>query len=251
MAALRLGLFGGFCLSNVATESVPVATKKARALLAFLALHPGQPQVRPRLAGLLWGDSGELQASVSLRQTLSLLRRALDTPDARALVTAGDTVVLAGASIAVDVAEFHQLITAGSHEDLEQAAALYQGDLLDGFSVHAPEFEDWLAVERQRRREQMLNVLMNLLKHRGKRRERAPVGAPPRLQQQPLVCSSRRCASHHRDRHRRHATGRTAGIAAGSCKRPRNRWNWMEVEFPRFSGMCFEIYICSGNHSTA
>ena len=112
--ALRLGLFGGFCLSNVATEPVPVATKKARALLAFLALHPGEPQARPRLTGLLWGDSGEPQARVSLRQTLSMLRRALD---ARALVIAGDTVALGGASIAVDVAEFHRLITAGSHED--------------------------------------------------------------------------------------------------------------------------------------
>jgi hypothetical protein len=48
----------------------------------------------------------------------------------------------------------------------------------------------------------------------GKGCRHAPVGATPWLQQQPVVRRGRRCASHHRDRHRRPETGGPAGISA-------------------------------------
>ncbi len=51
--------------------------RKAQALLAYLALRPGQPHPRSKLAALLWGDAGEDEARNSLRQTLFGLRRAV------------------------------------------------------------------------------------------------------------------------------------------------------------------------------
>jgi hypothetical protein len=54
-----------------------ITSKKARALLAYLALRPGQRHSRDHVAGLLWGDVDEAQARQSLRQTLLSLRRAL------------------------------------------------------------------------------------------------------------------------------------------------------------------------------
>ena len=46
-------------------------TKRAKALLAYLALHPEKPQARSKLAALLWEDSSDDKALESLRQALA------------------------------------------------------------------------------------------------------------------------------------------------------------------------------------
>ena len=51
----------------------------------------------------------------------------------------------------------------GTPEALEQAAALYRGDLLDGIGMRDPAFEDWLLVERQRLRQLAEEALTRLL----------------------------------------------------------------------------------------
>ena len=56
-------------------EAVPGISRKARALMAYLALQTGHSQSREKLAGLLWGGNGEPQARMNLRQTLSAIRR--------------------------------------------------------------------------------------------------------------------------------------------------------------------------------
>jgi len=65
MAKVNLALLGGFRLQTDSGEPVPLSTKKAGALLAYLALHSGQAQPRPKLAALLWGDRNSA-AQVSL-----------------------------------------------------------------------------------------------------------------------------------------------------------------------------------------
>jgi DNA-binding SARP family transcriptional activator len=50
-------------------------TKRAKALLAYLPLHPEKPQARLKLAALLWEDSSDDKALESLRQALSALRK--------------------------------------------------------------------------------------------------------------------------------------------------------------------------------
>src|SRR6516164_5481841 len=77
MVKVNFALLGGLRLQTDPGEPVPLSTKKAGALLAYLALHPGQAQARPKLATLLWGDHSEVQARDSLRNALSLLRKAL------------------------------------------------------------------------------------------------------------------------------------------------------------------------------
>ena len=62
MGKVNLVLLGGLRLQADSGEPVPLSTKKAGALLAYLALHPGQAQARAKLATLLWGDRGEGQA---------------------------------------------------------------------------------------------------------------------------------------------------------------------------------------------
>ena len=92
MAKVNLALFGGFRLQTDPGEPVLLSTKKAGALLAYLALHQGRAQARAKLAALLWGDHSEVQARDSLRQALSLLRKALSHVDPGALIAHEDTI---------------------------------------------------------------------------------------------------------------------------------------------------------------
>src|SRR5262249_34075438 len=55
-------------------------------------------------------------------------------------------------AVRTDVAAFERLLRAGTPESIEQAVALYRGDLLDGIVIRDAAFEDWLLVERQRLR---------------------------------------------------------------------------------------------------
>src|SRR5215470_58019 len=136
---------------SAAGAVVPIPARKVRALLAFLAIHPTRAYPRDRLAALLWPDVGEAQARQSLRQALAGLRRALT--GARVLVIDADTVAVDPLRLDVDVTRFERLLTAGSQPKLEQALALYEGDLLAGFGARSHAFEDWLFTERERFRE--------------------------------------------------------------------------------------------------
>jgi DNA-binding SARP family transcriptional activator len=75
MAALNLFLLGGFELCSSAGTPVTVAAKRAKALLAYLAVSAGRAHPRDKLAGLLWEEREEAQARHNLRQVLASLRR--------------------------------------------------------------------------------------------------------------------------------------------------------------------------------
>jgi DNA-binding SARP family transcriptional activator len=69
---LHLQLCGGLSLWNGERQRMPLP-RKAAALLAYLIVEPG-PHTRTHLATLLWADSDETHAAMSLRQALSKLR---------------------------------------------------------------------------------------------------------------------------------------------------------------------------------
>lgn len=165
MAKANLALLGSFRLQTDTGEPIPLATKKTTALLAYLALHPDDPQARPKLAALLWGDHDEAQARDSLRQALSLLRKALSHIYPTALVAQEDTIRLEPAALEIDARVFEELIAEPGVANLERAIGLYRGEFLDGFQVSAPEFESWAAAERQRFRELALEGMAKLLDH--------------------------------------------------------------------------------------
>jgi DNA-binding SARP family transcriptional activator len=106
-------------------------TRKATALLAQLALDP-RPHQRDALQLEYWPDRPPAQARVSLRQTLSMIRRVL--PDPRLLISDEREVELQG--VQTDVAEFQRLSqkAVGAPESdraavLEQALAMYSKPL--------------------------------------------------------------------------------------------------------------------------
>jgi TolB-like protein len=128
---LRLGLFGGFRAAGADGSELAIKSRKAKGLLAYLALSPGRSRSREELMALLWSDRGEAQARASLRQALTGLRKDLGE-DAAALIVTNDAVALDPDKVAL--------------EDAESG-----GELLAGLHIHDPAFDDWLRDERLRR----------------------------------------------------------------------------------------------------
>lgn len=144
--ACRLVLLGGFSLQMGDGAELALPTRKDRLLLAYLALSAGRPQSRERLAGLLWGDRGDIQARDSLRQSLAALRQAFRPAGLDPLQTDRESVVFEPPGIEIDAVEFAAL-AAGAPD---RATVLYRGELLDGVDGTTPEFEAWLRPERER-----------------------------------------------------------------------------------------------------
>src|SRR5262245_17871641 len=165
MARLTLTLLGGFRAHLDPGAPLALPTRKAQALLAYLAMTPGHAQPRDKLATLLWGSTVESTARTSLRQTLYALRRGLRGADGEPLHADANTVSLDPGAVTVDVGEFEQRVTEGTPSALADAAALYQGELLEGLTVQESSFEDWLLGERERLHEMALTALGRLLGH--------------------------------------------------------------------------------------
>lgn len=168
MARLSIGLLGGFQAHLESGEVLTFQTKKVQALLAYLALPLGQVHPRDKLAALLWGEMRDEQARANLRHALFDLRRNLGAAAPSALLATGDTVALDPAAVDLDVATFARLVGEGTPAAIEQATALYQGDLLAGLIVKEEAFETWLTDERERLREVAMEALAKLLSHQGK-----------------------------------------------------------------------------------
>src|SRR5262249_52926861 len=122
---------------------------------------------REKLAGLLWGAMRDEQARRSLRQALYDLRKNLGDATG-ALRTEGETVSLDPSAVELDVTTFTRLAGQEAPEALEEAALLYRGDFLEGFSVDEEPFETWVMEERERVRELAMEVLAKGLAHQRK-----------------------------------------------------------------------------------
>lgn len=172
MPRLILTFLGGFRARLDSSSPVALPTRKAQALLAYLAVPPGVAHPRDKLASLLWGNAVETTARTSLRQTLYALRKSLAAVDPLPLRVERDAVSLDPDAVTVDVHDFERRAADTTSGALVEAAALYQGSFLDGLAVQEAPFEDWLLGHRDRLRETAVKCLAALLTRQ--RAERAP-----------------------------------------------------------------------------
>lgn len=141
-----------------------LAQPKRLALLTYLCVaSPRGMHRRDVLLALFWPNSDREHARTSLRNGLHVLRRSLGE---RAVLTRGDDGVgIAPEAVWCDAVAFEEAIAA---ERLEDALALYRGDLLTGFFVQeAPEFERWLERERARLHQLAAEAASKLAERRG------------------------------------------------------------------------------------
>jgi DNA-binding SARP family transcriptional activator len=162
MTGLTLQVLGAFRVHDPSGAEIRIASRKGRALLAYLALRPGESHSRERLATLLWEDADEELARTSLRQALAAVRKALPETAQRALRADTESVGIDPALIESDLLTLRRGLAAGTRTSLQQAVAQYRGDLLDGFDARSTAFEEWLIAERATLRKQMSETLQKL-----------------------------------------------------------------------------------------
>lgn len=149
---LKINVLGRFRAQWDDGEGVDISSRKALALLTYLAVEPG-PRPREVLANLLWGDTGDDRARHNLRQALSKIRHCCDS----LIVASGDDLTLHSGCIA-DVARFEALAGSDDPDELRECLDLYRGELLEGLNPREPEYAEWLMMARTRLRDMACRV---------------------------------------------------------------------------------------------
>jgi TolB-like protein/DNA-binding SARP family transcriptional activator/Tfp pilus assembly protein PilF len=148
-AGMRIRLLGPVAIA-IDGRPVVIASKKARALLGYLALRQGTQVSRGVVTGLLWGERSESQARASLRQTLSELRRALPGPARQSIIANKETISWVPGSAWIDAKVLESAAASEDNDALRDAAELIGGELMEGLSIDETGFEQWLTTERER-----------------------------------------------------------------------------------------------------
>jgi predicted ATPase/DNA-binding SARP family transcriptional activator len=117
---MQVRLFGELEAEHAGVP-VPVRGTKQRALLALLALRPGQPVSADKLIDVLWGDGQAAHPANALQAQIGQLRRTLG---ATAILTTEAGYALDAGPEDVDVVRFEQLAAKGRHLFEEGQTAL-------------------------------------------------------------------------------------------------------------------------------
>lgn len=163
---LFVRLLGTMAVYRDGTELVLPASRKARALIAYLALAT-HGSSRTRLCELL-GDAVPDDPRGELRWCLSKARSVVDDPGRKRVVTAHDNVRLDLDDGFVDVLEVERATRAGIDSldaaQLRACASLFAGDFLDRLEIErSAAWTGWLMAERRRLRGVHLAVLEHLV----------------------------------------------------------------------------------------
>lgn len=142
---LRLRLMGHMAIDDsLGRVSLP-RTRKARAILAILAMASPRPVLRLNLTALLWSQRQNEQARASLRQALHELQDVLGPAWGHLLHAERHHLSLHGGGLSVDVLGLTAGMGGGG-DTIRQ----FQNPLLEDLSGLDPAFDHWLTEERGR-----------------------------------------------------------------------------------------------------
>jgi predicted ATPase/DNA-binding SARP family transcriptional activator len=171
MSRLRMSFLGSPEI-HAGEQRVIFPTRKSTALLAYLSLT-GKSCPRDVLATFLWPDLDQTRAHASLRNALWSIGNA---GQKECLEIHPDSIGLR-AGYALDVDAFHEKmaqVRAHGHKAgdpcrecaawLAEAAAIYRGDFLAGFTLRdSAGFDDWQLFQSESLRQELASVLEQLV----------------------------------------------------------------------------------------
>jgi DNA-binding SARP family transcriptional activator/TolB-like protein len=169
---LHVRLLGPLAILRSGGALAQPASRKLRALIAYLALAP-HALARSHLCELLWDIPNDPRGE--LRWCLSKARSLLDEPGRRRIETAHDRVKLDLGDCYVDAIDIGNAMQQGVDslptDRLRTLATLFVGDFLDGLELdRSPLFMNWLTAQRRRFRSCHAAVLEHLV-------ARLPIGS--------------------------------------------------------------------------
>ncbi|MBC7707179.1 MAG: transcriptional regulator [Rhodoferax sp.] len=167
--ALGIRMLGPLTISCGGRALPLPASRKARALVAFLALDP-RPMPRTQLCELLWDLPNDPRGE--LRWCLSKIRIVLDSGDRKRVETIDDTIRLDLSDCFVDAIEIERACrqqeknggSAPGADRLRALVAMCAGDFLQGLEVaRSPQFSGWLLAQRRHLRARHVALLEQLV----------------------------------------------------------------------------------------
>jgi DNA-binding SARP family transcriptional activator len=171
----KVTLFGKFEVARGDEKLSGMQAHKVQELFCYLLLFRDHPQSRESLSELLWMNQPLAKSKKNLRQTLWRLQRALNheyfNPADLELQAESDWIQINPShSFWLDTAEFEstfncvkekqaRLLSPVDFTAIQKAAALYKGDLLEGW------YHDWCILERERFQTMHLMLLDKLVQY--------------------------------------------------------------------------------------
>src|ERR1700736_5728717 len=146
MATSSLMTLGGFAFNVNGVSTQGPATRKARALMAFLIMNRSTDAARERLLETFWPDADPDRARDSFKTALWSIRRCLRAAgiEADEFLVATKSMVRWTADTTVDAVQFAELARKNDVEACREALQLYRGDFLEG------DYDNWAVTERER-----------------------------------------------------------------------------------------------------
>ena len=153
MKGLRIKTLGGIQV-ELGGETIKFSRYKALAILVYLAVT-GERKSRESLATMFWPESIQSRALANLRREIWEIKHSLG--DNWMEVTRESLQTIPNDNLWLDITEFHDLLEKSKNHihprgivceqclsNYKEAAALFNGDFLAGFSLRdSPEFDDW------------------------------------------------------------------------------------------------------------
>lgn len=133
-------------------------SRKARALLGYLAVAPDRSATRDRLADLLWTDRAPEQARGSLRQALADIRQAVG--GVAMLDADRQRVALHGAGLLTDIDCIRAAADKRAGAELAWRMGRINGPFLDQLEGLSSGYDDWLLIERPRQHDRVLSAVL-------------------------------------------------------------------------------------------
>lgn len=163
---MRVSLLGEFRVFDVENELPLPASRKARALLAFL-FATSRPHRRERLCEMFWDLPDDPRAA--LRWALSKLRPVVDRPDRPRIIADRERVEVDTTEVEVDLWCIYDRLRARGDipvPELEQMARLLERTPLDGLDGAGSDlFDAWLLSEREDAETTRVAILRRLATH--------------------------------------------------------------------------------------
>lgn len=174
MCKLYINLFGRFEIRRDDTPLLGMDVPRLEELLSYLLLNRYHPQLREKVADLLWGEKPANNSRSYLRKAIWQMQTALSNhePQGPPLILVDQDWLQINPDLDywLDVAEFEKVfnrvrgISGGNLDEdsagqVESAVGLYRGDLLENW------YCDWCIYERERLQYEYLAMLDKLISY--------------------------------------------------------------------------------------
>ena len=158
MRRLAIATIGKLSLS-IAGTPLRIVSRKANALIGYLAINETPEESRERLVGLLWSETPEENARASLRQILHEIRGAFHAFGFEGLRAEKRLIALDRSRISVDLHDIIHMTNARQvHPRFGEVPRLPE-NLLAEFEDLDPAFRIWLLAKRQALQDRLIHSL--------------------------------------------------------------------------------------------